>query len=559
MSTREFENFRLYDCVWFDVRWGVSATIGFQPIQFLIFRFIYLHYRRTIVQSNLRAVCFLIMIAFSQLACQADTGRVFQVRLNANVAKEAIAGRVIVFLIADQSKVPKRSSPVDGPFWDDPQPLFATDAKLTANAFVTLDDKSDCFPVQPSQLAPGKYRAQARLDQSRANSSWRREAGNLWSDEVAFEVGSSGKPQIIELTLTHVVAPQSVKQVDGVEWFEVQSKLLSQFRGHDVMLRAGVVLPQSIDPTLKYPAIYEIPGFGDDHRSAGGNRRRGNENSDAAKLAKSSFRIVLDPEGPNGHSLFADSASNGPCGQALTQELIPALEVKFPLLPVSTARLLRGHSSGGWSTLWLATRYPEVFGAAWSSAPDPVDFRRFQKVDIYGQPNFYCDAKGSDLPSLRRGDVVEMTIRQESQGEDVLGPDNTSAQQWDSWFATFGPRNAKGNPAALFDPVTGKIDLTVAEYYQRYDIGNLLRKNPTVLAPLFRNNIRLVVGTEDSFYLNEAVALLDAELTKQGRLAADRGYVKLIPGDHGSIFASENIRAFPREMLEHLRSSGHLK
>ncbi len=499
------------------------------------------------------------MIACTPFVCQADTGRVFQVRLGSNIGKEGLAGRIIVFLIADQSKVPKRSSPVDGPFWDDPQPLFATDAKLTPNAVVTLDDKSDCFPVQPSQLTPGKYRAQARLDLSRANSSWRREAGNLWSDEVAFEVTSSGNQQVIQLTLSNVVESSTNKQVDGVEWFEVRSELLSQFRGRDVMLRAGVVLPQSIDPTLKYPAIYEIPGFGDDHRSAGGNRRRPNENSDAAKLAKSSFRIVLDPEGPNGHSLFADSANNGPCGQALTQELIPALEANFPLLTVSTARLLRGHSSGGWSTLWLATRYPEVFGATWSSAPDPVDFRRFQKVDIYGQPNFYCDANGTDLPSLRKGDVVEMTIRQESQGEDVLGPDNTSAQQWDSWFATFGPKNANGNPAALFDPVSGKIDFKVAEYYQRYDIGNLLRTKPRELVPIFRNSIRLVVGTEDSFYLNEAVALLDVELSKQGRSASDRGYVKLIPGDHGSIFASEAVRAFPREMLEHLRSSGHVK
>lgn len=64
---------------------------------------------------------------------------------------------------------------------------------------------------------------------------------------------------------------------------------------------------------------------------------------------------------------------------------------------------------------------------------------------------------------------------------------------------------------------------------------------------------------KDSFYLNEAVALLDAELTKLGRTSTDRGYVKMIPGDHGSIFGSEAVRAFPKEMLEHLRSEGHIK
>ncbi len=503
--------------------------------------------------------CCAILTASSQATSYAEAEWVFEVQLGPAVRNETKTGRLIVFLIAERSKVPKQSSPVDGPFWDDPQPLFATDVQLAGNDVAILNDKSDCFPIPPGKLSPGKYRAQARLDVSRGNSNWRREVGNLWSEEVSFEVTDSKERQIVQLSLTKVVQPPSEKQVDGVEWFEVRSQLLSQFRGSKVIPRAGVVLPHGYDSAQKFAAIYEVPGFGGDHSDAAANRRRPSENSDAATLSKSSFRIVLDPEGPNGHSLFADSANNGPCGQALTQELIPALEAKYPLIAAPTARLLRGHSSGGWSTLWLATRYPNVFGAAWSSAPDPVDFRRFQKVDIYGQPNFYCDTQGADLPSLRKGDIVEMTIRQESRGEDVLGPDNTSAQQWDSWFAAFGPRNANRNPAALFDPISGKIDSKIAECYQQFDISYLLRKNPTELTPIFRNNIRLVVGTEDSFYLNEAVALLDAELTKLGRASTDRGYVKMIPGDHGSIFGSEAVRDFPKEMLEHLRRAGHIQ
>ncbi len=491
--------------------------------------------------------------------CLAQSQRTFQVKLGANVPTTSVAGRLIIFVIADSSKVPKETAPVDGPFWDDPQPLFATDARLTPGNTATLDDQSDHFPIPPSKLAAGKYRAQARLDLQHSNSNWRREPGNLWSDEVSFVVTASNKKQTIELILSNIVVKEPSEQKDGVEWFEVHSKLLSQFRGRDVMLRAGVVLPLDYNPSKRYPVIYEVPGFGGDHQDAERNRPIAKDDkSDAATLARNSFRIVLDPEGPNGHTLFADSANNGPCGQALVQELIPALEAKYPLIAVPSARLLRGHSSGGWSTLWLATRYPTVFGATWSSAPDPVDFRRFQKVDIYGQPNFYADFKGADLPSLRKADVVEMTIRQESRGEDVLGPDNTSAQQWDSWFATFGPKNASGNPAALFDPKTGQIDSKIAEKYRQYDISYILQKNPTEFAPIYRSAIRLVVGTEDSFYLNEAVALLDAELAQHGRKPTDRGYIKMIPGDHGSIFGSDTLKAFPGEMLEHLEAAGHV-
>ena len=318
-------------------------------------------------------------------------------------------------------------------------------------------------------------------------------------------------------------------------------------------------------------------------RSARGVARRNSKKDDV--LATSAFWIVLDPEGPNGHTLFADSANNGPCGKALVEELIPALEKKFPLIAKAEARLLRGHSSGGWSTLWLATEYPGTFGACWSSSPDPVDFRAFQLVDIYKDSWVYSmrfdvpdmfpaqrrrmdqirkipaslmppmESHGGELVvSYRRNGEPIMTVEREARGEDILGPDNTSGQQWDSWFAAFGPRNAKGNPGALFDPMTGTIDRAIAEQYRPFDIADRLRKNPAKYAPIFRNNIRLVVGGADNFFLEQAVTLLqkDLDALKPGA-ATDAGYVKIVPGlDHGTIFGSPELKAFESQMLEHL-------
>jgi len=477
-------------------------------------------------------------------------GATFRVTLPRDVRREPAQGRLVVFLVREGAHVPEDAEPVDGPFWGDPQPLFGRDAALAPGKSVLVDDAADGFPIRPSALAPGTYRAQARFDLARLDSDWRREPKNLWSDVASFTL-SDGERQEIALALTHVVESQTLPSVEGVEWFEQRSELLSRFRGHDVLLRAGVVLPKNYDPKRRYPAEYEVSGFGGNHADAA-------EEDSNDELSRHCFRIALDPEGPNGHTLFADSANNGPCGAALVRELIPALEAKYPLIAAPSARILRGHSSGGWSTLWLALTYPEVFGATWSSAPDPVDFRRLQKVDIYGQPNFYTATDGSDLPSYRRRGKVTMTIRTESRGEDILGPDNTSGQQWDSWFAVFGPKNERGNPAALFDPETGAIDRAVAESYRKYDIGELLRKDPQRTVPLFRERVRLIVGTEDSFYLNEAVELLEKELAKSSRSPSDAGYVKLVPGDHGSVFASEAMRAIPGEMLVHLRRAGHV-
>jgi hypothetical protein len=275
-----------------------------------------------------------------------------------------------------------------------------------------------------------------------------------------------------------------------------------------------------------------------------------------ARLAQNTFWIVLDPESGNGHTLFADSANNGPRGKALTTELIPALEAKYHLKPDPFARLLRGHSSGGWSTLWLALTYPETFGATWSTSPDPVDFRRFQLPDIYGQKSMYTDPAGAEIPSERSQAKVKMTIRQENAAEEVLGADNTSGQQWDSWFAVFGPRNAAGHPAALFDPKTGVIDHALAEQYRKYDIGELLRAQPGTYGLTLLQRCRIAVGDQDSYYLNEAVALLKADVDKLSFLQfpeGQHGYIKILPGfDHGSIFMSPELQHIPQEMVDHL-------
>lgn len=491
----------------------------------------------------------------------------FRVTIDPGVRSEPASGRLIIMLIREGAKLRRDVEPIDGPHWDDPQPIFGMDVKDAApDRAIVVGASADVFPADLKELAPGTYRAQARLDIHRTDSEWRRHDGNLYSDPVEFTV-APGVPPNAQLRLAHATQIQPPPNAEGVEWFEARSALLSAFRKGEVRLRAGVVFPKNYDPGKMYAAVYEILGFGGNHEAARRVARSRARERDGAEdaLARSTFWIVLDPEGPNGHTLFADSANNGPCGEALVKELIPALEAKYPLRRDAAARIVRGHSSGGWSSLWLALTHPEVFGACWSSAPDPVDFRKFQRINIYEQPNFYntnasdpTDAAGEIASYRGRGTL--MTVRQEARGEDVIGPDNTSAQQWDSWFAVFGPRNERGAPAALFDPKTGVIDRAMAERYRAYDIGHRLRAAPEKYGPIFRERVRLIVGEQDSFYLNEAVALLKADLDAHrpgGKNGDEHGYVKIIPGlDHGTVMMSAEARAFPKEMVEHLERQG---
>jgi hypothetical protein len=510
-------------------------------------------------------------------------------------AGTTVSGRLLVSVIRPASKLAPAVDPNDSPFWDDPQPMFGVDVSgLAADRPVLVGADADHNFEKITELKPGAYRAAARLIAVHESSSWRSDKGNLFSETVSFTV-LADKTVTVDIPLTKKTLGKEWPQGElsgGAELVEIRSSLLSDFYKRDVFLRAGVVKPAAFNPQRKYAAVYEVPGFGGDHFGAIGIARQRSASSsrvvlgDDGVLGANSFWIVLDPESPNGHTLFADSANNGPRGRALVEELIPAIEKKYPLAAKPEARLLRGHSSGGWSTLWLSMQYPETFGATWSSSPDPVDFRRLETVDIYSQKSAYWlggnapnrDADAwlrlrevpgalllSNVPdgrdntaSFRQGNRAVMTVKQEAQTEDILGPDNTSGQQWDSWFAVWGPRNEQGHPANLFDPATGVIDHTVAEQYRKYDIANLVRTQPDKYRDVMQKHVRLVVGGADNFFLNEAVTLLKEDVDKlQARAHAGAGYIKIVPGlDHSTIFQSAEVRGFAGEMVEHLRRTG---
>lgn len=525
-----------------DQRGGQEARVGYDPRMKML----------AMYASALGMVSAMTLTALAEPVT-------IRVSFTAEVRAEPATGRLVVLMARQGSKVGK-SDPLDGPFWEDPQPMFGVDVKdLAPGATATIDDAATSFPVPLSKLEAGTYRVQALLDMKRENSSWRREEGNLFTSATAELVVTAGTAATVDLSLDRAVTVDPLPTLAGVEFVEVKSKLLSEFRGCDVMLRAGVVLPRGFDPKKKYAAVYEVPGFGGDHRGVMGaaNRRdRVPEAQAFGRLSRMAFWIVLDPESPNGHTLFADSANNGPCGRALVEELIPAIEAKYPLVAKPAARLLRGHSSGGWSTLWLALNYPETFGACWSSSPDPVDFHAMQAGDIYDADNMYVDGQGKEIPSYRSRGVSTMSVRQENLMEEVLGPNNTSGQQWDSWYAAWGPRNEQGNPAALFDPATGKIDHAIAEQYKKYDIHALTLANEGTWGLMFHQRIRLLVGTLDSFYLNQAVEKLKPTVDglhffvyPEGR----NGWIELVPNaDHGSVMGSPKAREIPQEMVDHL-------
>ncbi|MFO0846439.1 MAG: alpha/beta hydrolase-fold protein, partial [Gemmataceae bacterium] len=261
------------------------------------------------------------------------------------------------------------------------------------------------------------------------------------------------------------------------------------------------------------------------------------------------LHVVLDPSCHHGHHVFADSANNGPVGRALIEELIPAIESRFRAVGRPEARLVTGHSSGGWSSLWLQVTYPDFFGGCWSTAPDPVDFRDFQRINVYRPgENMFTDREGQRRPLARRGGKPVLWYKDFSDMEEVMGHGGQLA----SFEAVFSERGPDGKPRRLWDRKTGAIDAEVAKSWERYDIRLLLERNWEALGPKLAGKVHVYMGDADTFYLEGATRLLKES---QARLKGGV-VVELFPGkDHSTLMTGELRRRISREMADRLRAA----
>lgn len=443
-----------------------------------------------------------------------------------------INARVYVMLAAPGSP----AEPRFGPNWFRPQPFFAREVRdWKPGESIVVDEKAVGFPDTLDKLAPGAYRAQAVVRLNPDTAKIGEGEGNLFGPAIDLKAPAAGA-EPIKLAVDQVVPPKPFRETDRIKYASLPSLLLSEFFGRPIKHEAAVVLPKN--PTSrKTPAVYMITGFGGDHHSAGRFLAM-----PGFKFAEDMTRIVLNADCGTGHHVFADSANNGPRGRALVEEFIPYLEKTFNLIPDPRARLVNGHSSGGWSSLWLQVSQPDVFGGVWSTSPDPVDFRDFQRIDLYAPgENMFVDRQGGRRPIARMGGKPVLFYDLFSKMEDVMGPGG----QLGSFEAVFSPKGADGAPVKLWDRKTGAIDPATAKAWEAYDIRLVLERNWPTLGPKLAGKLHVITGTVDTFYLEGAVEKLKASLEMLGSDAD----VEVIPDkDHSNILDAALAERIDRQM-----------
>jgi hypothetical protein len=487
-----------------------------------------------------RLLCLLAVCLLPIAARAADRPLEFRVTFDKAVSAKPFTGRVYVMLTKSE-----RSEPRYGPSWFRPEPIFARDVKdWKPGEELVIDGTAHAYPDQLAKLAKATWSAQAVMDFDRGERNFSTAPGNGYSKVVRKDLDAAATGPVT-LVIDQVVPPRPFKETERVRLVEIDSKLLSDFHKRPVKMRAGVVLPKSFatEPKKRYPVVYEIPGFGGTHESAA--RRIGSTDVAGVEM----IWVVLDPSCRLGHHVFADSANNGPCGRALVEELIPAIEKQYRGLGVPAARFVTGHSSGGWSSLWLQVTYPDFFGGVWSTSPDPVDFRDFQRINVYRPGvNMFIDDKGERRPLARSNGKPTLYYQPFSDMDRIAG----HGGQLDSFNAVFSPRGSDGKPVPLWDRDTGAVNDKVAKHWQKYDIRLTLENNWKALGPKLAGKLHVYTGSEDTFYLDGAVVLLKESLAKLGSDAA----VEVVPGrDHGNLIDAKMRERMNKEMAEAFRKN----
>ena len=464
-----------------------------------------------------------ILLALISLYPPNHNARTAALRFEVTVAQGLIAspqnGRL--FLVMGPKNQPEPRLTI-GRTGLDASPLLGRDVKNFGPGVPgVLDETCVTFPIDNlAKLSAGDYFVQALFD-SNIDLKSVNAAGNLYSQprRVHIDPAQGG---VIKIELTEKVPDEQLPaETDYLKYVKIQSNLLSKFHGRPIYLRAGVILPRGFDiePSKRFPLRVHIGGYGSRFTNVQRMMSAGSGFRDTW-LSDGTPRMVflhLDGDGPYGDCYQVNSDNNGPYGDAVTQELIPFVEQKFRCIGQPWARVLDGGSTGGWVSLALQIFYPDFFNGTWSGFPDGVDFRGFQLINIYADQNAYVNKHGFERPSARElsGDV-RFTIRHECQMENVMGLGNSytmSGEQWGAWNAAYGPRGTD-RPAPLWDAQTGKINSAITEHWKKYDLRMVLEQNWKTLGPKLRGKLTIWVGEADEYFLNNAVHLLDAFLSK---------------------------------------------
>ncbi len=180
-------------------------------------------------------------------------------------------------------------------------------------------------------------------------------------------------------------APRPVTPLDGaLERVTVHgTSLEGNLVGDDPDRPVSVYLPPSYDasPERRYPVVYVLHGFTDSDRGWFGweehfvNVPAALERGMEAGTVREMILVVPNAFTAYEGSMYSSSVTTGDWETFVAEELVGYVDRNYRTLPDRDSRGLAGHSMGGYGTLRIGMKRPDVFSSLYAMSPCCLEAR----------------------------------------------------------------------------------------------------------------------------------------------------------------------------------------
>ncbi|MCX5789535.1 MAG: alpha/beta hydrolase-fold protein [Elusimicrobia bacterium] len=289
--------------------------------------------------------------------------------------------------------------------------------------------------------------------------------------------------------------------------------LRDNFLGDPHLRDVVVYLPPGYgeDRKARYPVLYFLPGFtGTPLRSINSSPWQENIVERLDRLVVSGralpcLFVIPDCFTRYGGSQYVDSVGTGRYEEHIVGELVPYIDSKFATRAGRDHRAVMGKSSGGFGTLWLASRHPGVFAHAACHSGDMLFETCYgrdvgpcvNQLEAYGGRFERFVAEFNRAPARKRGDFPHEAINMAGMSS-CYSPD---------------PRSRLGFELP-FDERTGELRQAVWRRWLAYDPVRWASARAAALKSL--STLFFDCGRKDEFYLHLGARVLARELKRLG-------------------------------------------
>ena len=250
-----------------------------------------------------------------------------------------------------------------------------------------------------------------------------------------------------------------------------------------------------------YPAVYCLTGF------TGRGKMLLNDAAFTPNLAQRLDKLIIAGTirpmiavMPNcftyyGGSQYINSTATGRYEDYLTDEIVPFVDKNFRTVADRESRAVMGISSGGYGSMIMGLRHPDVFGLACSISGDAY----FEHCYLSDIPKAFRAIKGNPVAFMKRFWEIEKKGKNDFPGLNIIG-----------MSACYSPNGTSFD--LPFDLETSEIRGDIWEKWLEHDPVRLVEKHVENLRAL--KLLFLDAGTRDEFALDLGARILSKKLSE---------------------------------------------